>query len=161
MIILGIDPGIATVGFAVIEKNGSEVRILDMGTFTTPASVAVGERLVMIREDISTLIAKFSPQYAAIEQLFFAKNTKTALTVAHARGVLLECMVSKGVEVHEFTPLQVKQIVTGYGNADKKQMQDMLQLLFQLKVPLTQDDAADALGIAVSLAQQLAFLKRI
>lgn len=161
MIILGIDPGIATVGFAVIEKQALQMRLIDMGTLTTPAGIDVGQRLVMLREDLASLLTTYTPHYAAIEQLFFAKNTKTALTVAHARGVLLECMVSKGLEVHEFTPLQVKQMITGYGNADKKQMQDMLQLLFKLSAPLRQDDAADALGIAVSLAQQITFLKKL
>jgi len=161
MRILGIDPGIATTGFAVIEKEKNTIKVLEMGVFSTPAGLDTPDRLVMIRSDILSIIKAYGPKVAAVEQLFFATNTKTALTVAHARGVLVEAIVSSGVKFYEFTPLQVKQAVTGYGKADKKQMQLMLQMILGSATPPKQDDAADALGIAICLSQSLPFLDKL
>lgn len=161
MRILGIDPGIATTGFAVIEKEKNAIKVLEMGVFSTPAGLDTPDRLVMLRSDILSIIKAYGPKVAAVEQLFFATNTKTALTVAHARGVLVEAIVSSGVKFYEFTPLQVKQAVTGYGKADKKQMQLMLQMILGSATPPKQDDAADALGIAICLSQSLPFLDKL
>ena len=149
MIILGIDPGLATTGFGVLQKRADTFDFLDMGTITTPAGMALPERLKIIREDLTSLVKKYNPVIAAVEELFFQNNAKTAIHVSHARGVIVEGLWSHGVEVMEFTPLQVKQAVTGFGQADKKQVQDMLKLIFPNIALTTQDDAADALAIAL------------
>lgn len=152
MILLGIDPGLATTGFAFLEKDNRDVKLLDYGIFRTPAGMPLGERLTMIKDDLQELLAKYKPEIAGIEELFFSTNTKTALTVAHARGVLLETLSHSGLEIHEFTPPQVKSAVTGDGAADKRQVQDMVRMILGVQISPTFDDAADAVAVALCLS---------
>ena len=152
MILLGIDPGLATTGFAFLEKDNREVTLLDFGILRTLPSMPLGERLTIIREDLQQLIDKYQPAAAGIEELFFSTNTKTALTVAHARGVLLETLSRNNLEIHEFTPPEVKSAVTGDGRADKKQIQDMVRMILGVQISPTFDDAADAVAVALCLA---------
>ena len=149
MIILGIDPGYAIVGYGVIEYTGNKFRVLEYGSIETKAGTGFPLRLKQINRGMEELIKKYSPDAMAVEELFFSKNTKTAIKVAHARGVvLLSGAISSG-EVFEYTPLQVKQAVCGYGRADKNQVQQMVKLLLNLdKVPKP-DDTADALAVAI------------
>lgn len=148
MKILGIDPGTATTGFAVIEKIGAEVRALDFGVISTQAKVPPEERLLEIAENIFELIESHKPDLAAVESLFFFKNQTTAFAVAQARGVILLAIAKFHIPLVEITPLQVKQAITGYGQADKGQIQKMVKEIFSLKKIPKPDDAADALAIA-------------
>lgn len=158
---LGIDPGIATVGFGVIEKTGNNYTMIDMGTIVTPKNLDTPERLNIIRTDLLDLIDTFKPHAVSVEKLYFSTNVKTAMTVAEARGVILETIFSKGIQVVEFNPLEIKQAVTGDGKADKKQIQDMLKLLLKLEKAPKQDDAADALASALCLGQSWEMVKRM
>ena len=149
MIILGIDPGLATVGYGVIEYNEGKFRMLDTGAIETPAGIDVELRLGMIYDDLCELTDMYHPQALSVEELFFNTNQKTAIGVAEARGVILLAAVKKGVEIFEYTPLQVKQSVVGYGRAEKQQVQEMVRIILNLpKVPRP-DDAADALALAI------------
>jgi len=149
MIILGIDPGIAIVGYGIVEYIGNHFRVIDYGSIQTPAGMPLVERLKNIYSELRLIIYKHSPECMAIEELFFNTNTKTAIAVAQARGVLLLGAVNEGMQIAEYTPLQVKQAVTGYGRADKQQVQQMTKALLGLdKVPKP-DDTADALAIAI------------
>ncbi|WDV47533.1 crossover junction endodeoxyribonuclease RuvC [Clostridiaceae bacterium M8S5] len=150
MIILGIDPGIAIIGYGVIKYEKSKHKVLDYGVITTPAGMSTPDRLKMAYEGIGLLIDKYKPDAVAIEELFFNKNVKTAITVGQARGVLILAVVNSGIDLYEYTPLQVKQGVVGYGRADKKQVQEMVKMLLNLKEIPKPDDAADALAIAIS-----------
>lgn len=148
MKILGIDPGTATTGFAIVEKHGNRIVALDYGVITTPASMERAHRLLVLADDLKSLIEKHAPRQLVIESLFFAKNQTTAMKVAEARGVILYIAAMYGLAVREITPPEVKQIVTGYGGAKKRQVQEMVQRIYQLaKIPKP-DDAADALAIA-------------
>lgn len=150
MIILGIDPGLATLGYGVIEKDGrGNFRAVDCGVVTTAKEEGLPVRLAMLEEGIQKIIDKFHPDEIAMEELFFSKNITTGIAVAHARGVaLLTCIKNCG-RLYEYTPMQIKQALTGYGKADKKQMQSVVTSLLKLdKVPKP-DDAADALAIAL------------
>jgi len=148
MKILGIDPGTATTGFAVIEKNGCEVVALDFGVISTKPKVSSEKRLLEIFENICELIESHKPDLVAVESLFFFKNQTTAFAVAQARGVVLLAVAKFHIPLTEITPLQVKMAVTGYGRADKKQIQEMVKEIFALKKIPKPDDAADALAIA-------------
>lgn len=148
MKILGIDPGTATTGFAIIEKVGASVRAIDYGAITTPASMEAAHRLIVIADDLKSLIEQHQPRLLVIERLFFAKNQTTAMAVSEARGVVLFIAASYGLPIREITPPQVKQAITGYGNAKKPQVQQMVQQVFQLVKLPKPDDAADALAIA-------------
>lgn len=148
MKILGIDPGTATTGFAVIKKNGCEVAALDFGVISTQPKVSPEERLLEIFENICELIESHKPDLVAVESLFFFKNQTTAFAVAQARGVVLLSVAKFHIPLVEITPLQVKMAVTGYGRADKKQIQAMVKEIFALKKIPKPDDAADALAIA-------------
>ncbi len=149
MIIIGIDPGYAIVGVGVVEHIGNKFRTIDYGAITTPAGMPTTERLNKIFHEMVAYIEKYKPDAVAIEELFFNSNQKTAITVAQARGALLVAATSSGVPVYEYTPLQVKQSVTGYGRADKSQIQQMVKMMLGLtKIPKP-DDAADALAIAI------------
>lgn len=149
MVILGIDPGIAIVGYGLIRVEGSTSKVIDYGAIRTPASMEFPKRLKYIYDEISSLIDKHKPEELAIEELFFNKNVKTAISVGQARGVEILAAVNKGLDVYEYTPLQIKQGVTGYGRADKKQVQEMVKILLNLdKVPKP-DDVADALAVAI------------
>lgn len=155
MRILGIDPGFAIVGYGVIEYTGNKFKVIDYGAITTQAGEDIFDRLKKIHDDLNVIIDRFKPDVMAIEELFFNSNQKTAINVAQARGVLVLAALNAGVKIFEYTPLQVKQAVTGYGRADKNQVQQMIKLLLALdKVPKP-DDTADALAIAVCCAHSL------
>ena len=149
MVILGIDPGYATVGFGLVEGDRGQQKLIQCGVIRTPAGGAFAPRLHRIFEDTCLLIRQFSPAAIAIEELFFNKNEKTAIQVAHARGVLLLAGERLGVPLFEYTPLQIKQAITGYGRADKQQMMEMVRRLLGLNQIPKPDDAADALAIAL------------
>lgn len=149
MRILGIDPGTAIVGFGIIDTGHSNYRLVDYGCIRTPAKESAPDRLKQIFQSVQQLITKFQPECMVIEELFFNKNTKTALTVGQARGVILLAGVEHGLPIFEYTPLEVKQAVVGYGRADKHQIQEMVKMLLKLDHKPTPDDAADALAIAI------------
>ncbi len=154
MIILGIDPGLATMGYGVIEAVHGNFRVVDFGVVTTPKECRLPERLKQLEEGVIELIDTFKPENVAIEELFFSKNITTGIPVAEARGViLLTAVKSLGDEVYEYTPNQIKQAITGYGGADKIQMQHRVQALLRLKSVPRPDDAADALAVALCHAQ--------
>lgn len=160
MRILGIDPGIAIVGFGLIESNRGSVRMLQYGAVTTEAGLPLATRLVQIENDMTALIAQLKPDEIAVEELFFSKNITTGIAVAHGRGVILCTMERLGVPIFEYTPMQVKQAVAGYGLADKKQVMDMTKRLLKLKAVPKPDDAADALAIAICHARSATSLLR-
>lgn len=149
MIIMGIDPGFAIMGFGVIDYRGNRFHTLDYGAITTPAKMILPNRLLLIEEGLNALIDKYKPEAVSVEDLFFNTNTKTAIKVGQGRGVALLCAARAGISVHEYTPLQVKQGVTGYGRADKSQVQYMVKVLLGLNETPKPDDAADALAIAI------------
>ena len=149
MRILGIDPGVATIGFGLVEAQRSAVRLLQYGVITTPAGLPLSARLFQISQDLSQLLGQFRPDEAAVEELFFSKNITTGIAVAHGRGVILLEAERAGVPVYEYTPMQVKQAVAGYGGADKRQVMLMTQRLLKMKAVPRPDDAADALAIAI------------
>lgn len=160
MRILGIDPGIAIVGFGLIESNRGSVRMLQYGAVTTEAGLPLATRLVQIENDMTALIAQLKPDEIAVEELFFSKNITTGIAVAHGRGVILCTAERLGVPIFEYTPMQVKQAVAGYGLADKKQVMDMTRRLLKLKAVPRPDDAADALAIALCHARSATSLLR-
>jgi crossover junction endodeoxyribonuclease ruvC len=160
MRILGIDPGIAIVGFGLIESNRGSVRMLQYGAVTTEAGLPLATRLVQIENDMAALIAQLKPDEIAVEELFFSKNITTGIAVAHGRGVILCTAERLGVPIFEYTPMQVKQAVAGYGLADKKQVMDMTKRLLKLKAVPKPDDAADALAIAICHARSATSLLR-
>ena len=154
MIILGIDPGYAIVGYGVIEKNEwGQVRVLDYGAINTPKEEDFPVRLAMIQDGMNALIERFKPDAVAIEELFFNQNITTGIAVAEARGVILCTAIQNVPRVFEFTPIQIKQSITGFGKADKKQVQFMTKTILGLKSLPKPDDAADALAVALCLAQ--------
>ena len=152
MRILGIDPGVAIVGFGLIETERSAVRMLQYGAINTSAGLPLATRLVQIEQDLTQLIRQFQPDEIAIEELFFSKNITTGIAVAHARGVILYTAERMHLPVYEYTPMQIKQAVTGYGGADKHQVQQMVRLLLNMKEIARPDDAADALAVALTHA---------
>lgn len=160
MRILGIDPGIAIVGFGLIESERGSVRMLQYGAVTTEAGLPLATRLLQIENDMSALIAQLQPDEIAIEELFFSKNITTGIAVAHGRGVILCTAEKLGVPICEYTPMQVKQAVVGYGLAEKKQVMDMTRRLLHLKTVPKPDDAADALAIAICHARSATSLLR-
>ncbi len=149
MIILGIDPGYAIVGIGVLEYKGNKFRPIEYNAITTHASEATSLRLKRIKEDIQEYLHKYKPDAVAIEELFFNNNAKTAIAVAQARGVLVAEVASSGIPIYEYTPLQIKQAVTGYGRAEKGQIQQMVKMLLNLNAIPKPDDAADALAVAI------------
>ena len=161
MIILGIDPGYAIVGIGVIEYKGGALRYIKHGAITTPAGMETVERLKIIFNEINMILDEYKPDAVAIEELFFNSNQKTAIMVAQARGVLLVAAANKNIPLFEYTPLQVKQSLTGYGRADKKQIQTMVKMLLGLNAIPKPDDAADALAIAISHAQSSRLSNRL
>ncbi|MFA6227696.1 MAG: crossover junction endodeoxyribonuclease RuvC [Patescibacteria group bacterium] len=148
-IILGIDPGIADTGFGVIEENCGQFRLLDYGSIKTDKKKSLSLRLLALHEQLTALVKKHQPELAVVEQLFFCTNVKTALIVGQARGVILLTLMQNQLELIELTPLQVKQGLTGYGQADKKQVQQMVKIILNLKTSPKPDDAADALAMAI------------
>lgn len=155
MVILGIDPGTAIVGYGVVSNEKSKLAMLDYGVILTDKNLLQAERLGIIRDELDNIIKKHSPQIMAVESLFFFKNLKTAIKVAEARGVILSTGQAAGLNIAEFTPLQVKIATVGYGRADKRQVQKMVQLILSLKEIPKPDDAADALAIAVCAVNSL------
>ena len=153
MIILGIDPGYGIVGFGVIEKTASKLRTIAYGAIETPKVSRFPVRLKFIGEKISELISAYNPDAVAVEELFFQNNQKTAIMVAEARGVVLYTAECSGTPLYEYTPMQIKQAVTGFGRADKRQIQQMVKLLLGLESVPKPDDAADALAAAITHAQ--------
>lgn len=149
MIILGVDPGTAITGYGVLQSDGDDLKVVDYGAITTPADWLMPRRLQHIYAELTTLIARHQPTDAAVEKLFFSKNVRTALSVGQARGVALLAAAQAHLAIHEYTPLQIKQAVVGYGRADKNQIQQMVKMLLQLDVIPQPDDAADALAIAI------------
>lgn len=149
MIILGIDPGYAIVGWGVVEYRAGKFRTLGYGAIRTDAGVRTEARLASIYRDLNTIIDHFHPEEMAVEELFFNTNVTTGIRVAQARGVVLLCGEQKGLRIAEYTPLQVKQSVAGYGRAEKKQVITMVTSLLGLKEAPKPDDTADALAIAV------------
>ena len=149
MRILGIDPGFAIVGWGIVYYVGSRFKIVAYGSIQTPAGQRLEERLKTIYSDLGGVIDKFKPDVMAVEELFFNTNITTGIKVAQARGVILLCAEQRGIPMAEYTPLQVKQAVTGYGRADKNQVITMVTMLLGLSAPPKPDDTADALAIAV------------
>ncbi len=153
MTILGIDPGIATVGFGVLKAEKDSLKAVKYGAITTPAGLPLAERLMMIEHDLYEIINMFLPDEVSVEELFFNTNVTTGISVAHGRGVILLTAAKSGVPVFEYTPLQVKQAVVGYGRAEKHQVMDMARRLLKLQSIPKPDDAADALAIAICHAR--------
>ena len=153
MRILGIDPGVATVGFGVIETQGGRQQMIQYGAITTPAGQPLAARLVQIAQDMETLINRFRPDEMSIEDLFFSKNITTGIAVAHARGVILYTAERMHLPVYEYTPMQIKQAVVGYGKAEKRQVMDMTKRILHLSAVPKPDDAADAVAIALCHAR--------
>lgn len=149
MRILGIDPGTAIVGYGLIDTEGSKYRVVDYGCIRTPAEDSIPERLLQIFRRMQQLIDEFKPECLVVEELFFHKNANTAMAVGQARGVIILSGIEKGLSVYEYTPLQVKQAVVGYGRAEKRQVQEMVKLLLKLEQRPSPDDVADALAIAI------------
>lgn len=153
MVILGIDPGLAIVGWGVVEAVRGQFRPIACGDINTPAKTAVESRLDIIYRELGRIVDKYRPDEVAIEELFFNTNITTGISVAEARGVILLLCYQKGIPIHEYTPLQVKQAVVGYGKAEKKQVIAMVTSLLKLKNPPKPDDTADALAIALCHGQ--------
>ena len=160
MRILGIDPGVATVGFGVIDSDRAQQKMIQYGAITTAAGLPLATRLVQIAADLEVLIRQFQPDEIAVEELFFSKNITTGIAVAHARGVILYTAERLQIPVYEYTPMQVKQAVVGYGLAEKQQVMDMTRRLLKLKSVPKPDDAADALAIAICHARSATSLLR-
>lgn len=159
MIILGIDPGTSILGYAVMKHVNNQHRALEYGVVSSGSDLSPPARLERIYSGLGRVIDQFKPDEAAVEQLFFNQNTRTALSVGEARGVAILAAYQKGLPVFEYTPLQVKQAVAGYGRADKKQVQEMVRALLGLAAIPRPDDAADALAIALCHASSSRFLK--
>ena len=153
MRILGIDPGVATIGFGLVEADRAKVHMVTYGAITTPAGLPLSRRLYQIDRDMEELIEKLQPDVMAVEELFFNTNLTTGIAVAHGRGVILCAAEKCGVPLYEYTPGQVKLAVTGYGKAEKRQVMDMTRQLLHLKAVPRPDDAADALALALCHAR--------
>lgn len=153
MVILGIDPGTAICGYGIVEKENYRFRLVDYGAINTSATMSLEDRLVRIYDGISLLIDRYHPDEMAVEELFFNNNAKTAISVGQARGVILLSGAHKHIPLYEYTPLQVKQGIVGYGRADKKQIQYMVKTMLNMRETPKPDDAADALAIAICHGQ--------
>lgn len=149
MIILGIDPGTATTGFGIIKQTKNQPELVDFGVISTKKTLSDAERLEILANDISELLKKYKPDAVGVEKLFFTTNQKTVMTVSQARGAVLLILQQHRIPIFEFTPLQVKSFICGYGKAEKKQVQYIVQKTFKLKTVPKPDDAADALAIAL------------
>lgn len=153
MRIIGIDPGTGILGFGVIDVINNKPRLVDAGVIRTPVKEDDAVRLLTIYNELTDIIATTKPQYMSVEKLFFSRNVTTAMTVSQARGVVLLCAMQAGLKIAEYTPMQIKQATTGYGKADKKQMQEMVRLTLGLKEVPKPDDAADAIAAAITHMQ--------
>lgn len=155
MRIIGIDPGTGILGFGVIEQRAGKLRLIDAGVIRTPVKQDDAVRLETIYDELSSIIDEAKPDIMSVEKLFFARNVTTAMTVAQARGVVLLAAKQHQLTIHEYTPLQIKQSVTGYGKADKKQVQEMVRVILGLNSVPKPDDAADAIAAAVTHANNM------
>ncbi|HEV8516354.1 MAG TPA: crossover junction endodeoxyribonuclease RuvC [Candidatus Limnocylindrales bacterium] len=152
MIVLGIDPGTAVTGYGLVEREGARLRAVDYGTLETPVEWALPQRLLAIHEAVEALITAHRPDLVAVERIFFNRNAQSAFAVGQARGAVLLAAARHGIIVHEYGPHEVKIAVTGYGRADKGQVQRMVQVLLGMPALPRPDDAADALAVAICLA---------
>ncbi len=155
MRIIGIDPGTGILGFGVVDVNNAKLTMVTAGVITTPAHTPLDERLEEIFDGLTAIIAETKPDNMSIEKLFFARNVTTAISVSHARGVAMLTGRKARLPIAEYTPMQIKQTLTGYGKADKKQMQEMVRLQLNLKEIPKPDDAADALATAITHAYMI------
>jgi len=149
MRVLGIDPGTATTGYAVVEEREGQLLLVAIGIISTPAKTPLPSRLQQIYGSLRGVVTDYSPTISAVEELFFSRNAQTAMAVGHARGVTLLALADAGLKIMEYTPMQVKQAVTGYGTADKHQVQQMVKMLLDLPEIPKPDDAADAAAVAI------------
>jgi crossover junction endodeoxyribonuclease RuvC len=149
VLILGIDPGTATTGYGLVQEDKDGLALVDYGVVTTPPSQPLAGRLQTIYQDLSEVIHQYQPTAAAVEELFFSRNVRTALSVGHARGVAMLALADAGLPIYEYKPLEVKQAIAGYGGADKRQVQEMVRMLLNLEHAPHPDDAADAVAVAV------------
>lgn len=150
MMVIGIDPGIATTGYGFVKDyDDGSLELVDYGIITTSPKLKLANRLMELFHQLNALMLLHHPQSGAVEKLFFQRNVKTAMNVGHARGVAILVLGQASIKVSEYTPLEIKQAVTGYGNADKKQIQEMVRVLLNLKKVPYPDDAADALAVAI------------
>jgi crossover junction endodeoxyribonuclease RuvC len=149
MLVLGIDPGTAITGYGLLSAEGSRLEVLDFGVINTPARLELAQRLLIIHQQLREIIARSQPEALAVEELFFNRNSKTFFAVSQARGAVVLTAALCGVKVFEYTPLQVKQAVVGYGRAEKEQVQKMVRTLLRMEELVKPDDAADALAIAI------------
>ncbi len=161
MIILGIDPGYAIVGYGVIRYEGGKMSVIDYGKITTEANIPLSKRLKLIYDSLTQLIETFKPDVVAVEELFFNSNVKTAIAVGHARGVIILAAANMNLKIAEYTPLQIKQAVVGYGRADKNQVQQMVKMFLKLKEVPKPDDTADALAVAICHANSSALSNQL
>lgn len=161
MIILGIDPGVAITGYGIVDYTGNKFKVIEYGAVMTSSDLDLSKRLLKIHQDLSNIINKFNPDVFAIEELFFNKNVKTALTVGHGRGAAILSASIRNLPVFEYTPLQVKQAVAGYGRAEKSQIQQMIKVLLCLPAIPKPDDVADALAVAVCHAHSSTMLNKL
>jgi len=161
VIILGIDPGFARLGYGVIDYSCGKYKVLEYGTITTPAHTELAERLKKINYDLNEVISKYKIEAASIEELFFNTNSKTAIHVAEARGVILYTLSAANIDIYEYTPLQVKQAVVGYGRADKIQVQKMVKTILKVDTLPKLDDITDSMAIAICHAHSAKFSEKL
>lgn len=162
MRILGIDPGYATTGFGLLQTDGPSIRLLRYGVVTTPKELPFPQRLEILYDDVLRLVELSAPEAAAVEELFWGHNITTGIGVSHGRGVILLALTKAGVPIHEYTPMQVKQAVVGYGKAEKRQVMEMTRRLLRMEKAARPDDAADAIAIALCHARsQSSLLSRL
>ena len=161
MIVLGIDPGFAITGYSIIDYEGNKFRLIDSGAVTTKAGVSFPIRLTKIYDDISMIIDEYKPDAISVEELFFNNNVKTAINVAQARGVVLTVGCKKNIPTFEYTPLQIKQAVTGYGRADKVQVQKMVKTILNVESLPKLDDTTDSMAAAICHAHSSKFSKKL
>jgi crossover junction endodeoxyribonuclease RuvC len=146
---LGIDPGTAITGYGLVRETEEALALIDFGAIKTPANQPMAQRLQGIYRGLATIIEEYEPEAAAVEELFFSRNARTALAVGHARGVTLLALADAGLRIHEYKPVEVKQAVAGYGGADKQQVQEMVRMILHLDEVPRPDDAADAIAVAI------------
>lgn len=159
MRILGLDPGLATVGFAILDIQDESKNLLEFGVITTHKDLPKAERLKEIHQDLSDIVRDYKPDLASVEQLFFSKNVSTGIAVAEARGVILLALQEAGCQIHEYSPSSMKRALTGNGKADKKAIQKLVMLELKLSELPRPDDAADAVSLALALAAELRYHK--
>ncbi len=161
MRIIGLDPGTATTGYGILERKNGETKVLDYGCIRTAAGLDSNVRLNQIAEDLKEILEKWKPEHASVEKVYFKKNIKTAIDVAQARGVLIQKLTESGVSFNEYTPMEIKMAICGYGKADKQMVQQMIKTILNLKKEPKSDDAADAIAAAVCLANSISLKERM